>query len=681
MSTSASSSAKQNPSSRFRRFLAQRIKPNAVLQVYLLVCTSLVLVPHLFQQRTVILIFCIALLGWQVMIITRTLSAPMRITRLLLTLTSIVLIFTQPTAMMSQNAGVELLLMMTCLKLFETTSARDTTVTYGLCLFVLLTAFLYNSSIYMWVYSLLVIYAILHSIQFTSSQNTQHKIVLRPDKSLLRIMALGLPLTALVFIVLPRPAAPLWGIPSQGGMAKTGLTEQMSPGAIGQLGDNDSVAFRVKFFGNAPDISDMYWRGPIFTFYNGHTWNEPKFAGSYIRYNQPQKMALPGNADNSTRYHYQVLLNPDNRKWLFALNINDAAPPLTHYTPTDQLLASRAITTSFIYEIDPSKTKIARNEIEPFTRRYLRLPTNFGKQARQLVAQFKTHINKQRPYDRQIVEQALNYFRNNNFVYTRKPAQLLRDPVDQFLFDSRAGFCEHYASAFAFLMRAADIPARIVTGYQGADYNPAQDYYIVRQSNAHAWTEVWIQNQGWTRIDPTRVIPPGRIDRSSINAQQTQDARKRTQHNLLAHPIEMISDYFDLIDYEWGLHVVGFDLQSQIALFKTVQQHLRTILLTVLILVSAFIVVIVLLARRRFKIYDPVARSYQRFCYLFSRRGLSKAAHETPNQFAQRAVQRYPRWKAQIEQVTSLYLQLRYSKTPAIGAIAQLQHQVKALRI
>ena len=664
---------------RIPRFFLDRPSVNLSAQKNLLLCAALVLLPHLFQQRALILTYCIALLSWQVLIAHEKLKPTTRLTRLLLTLMSFALIFTQPASMMSQNAGVELLLMMLFLKLFEAHAGRDVTVTYGLCLFVLLTAFLYNSSIVMWAYSLVAIYALLHSMKRTGSRQRLSMHNLLPDKSLLGLMLRALPIAAIIFIVIPRPSGPLWGIPAHSGMAKTGLTEQMSPGEIGQLSDNDSIAFRVTFKGDAPAPKDMYWRGPIFTFYNGHTWSEPDFIAKNDRFNQPTKLALPPQHSDTKRYDYQVLLNPHNHKWLFTLNSNDAAPAHTHYSPVGQLLAQRPITTTFIYTVNPSRPRLERDEIEPFTRHYLRLPNRFGHKTRHLIEQLKMRTDKTRAYDVQMVQQVLNYFQENNFIYTRKPPLLARYPVDQFLFDTRAGFCEHYASAFTFMMRAAGIPARIVTGYQGAEYNPAQDYYIVRQSNAHAWTEVWLQNKGWTRVDPTTVIPPSRIDRSSIAEKQNQDAKQLKNGYLLSHPLDMIGYYFDAIDYQWDLHVVGFDTQSQSRLFQQLQT--RTALLTLLIVAVLAILVFTIIKWRTTVPRDPANHYYQLFCAKLSRRGYQKAAHETPNDFALRVVRERPQWKILVDNITALYLQLRYSKVPPNNTIDRLRQHVKSLKV
>jgi len=568
---------------------------------------------------------------------------------------------------------------MLCLKQFEAQATRDITVAMGLCLFVLLTAFLYNSSIVMWLYSLLVVYALLRSMKHIESGQSITLSALKPDRTLLRTMAFGLPLAALFFVLIPRPAGPLWGIPAQGGVARTGLTEQMSPGEIGQLSDNDSVAFRVTFKGAAPDIKNMYWRGPIFTFFNGHTWREQAFIENYAAFNLAEKVAFPGNRHYEERYHYQVLLKPHNHKWLFTLSHEDSAPAHTHYSSIGQLLAEHPVTSTYIYEIDPEQPRITRKEIAPYTRRYLRLPSGFGHRTRKLIKQFENNIDRNRTYDVQIAKMALDYFQSNNFIYTRKPPILTHDPIDQFLFNSRAGFCEHYASAFTFMMRAAGIPARIVTGYQGAEYNPAQDYYIVRQSNAHAWTEVWLQHQGWTRIDPTTVIPASRIDRTSITQQQPQDAKQLKHSRLLDHPMELIGYYLDAIDYQWGLHFVGFDTKSQNTLLQWFQDNSIKSMLLILIIAAIFALVSV--KWKRSQPHDAVAHCYQQFCNKLARHGFHKAAYETATNFEQRVIQSNPHWQPRIQPITALYLQLRYTEYSDYSGILRLQQQVKAFRV
>lgn len=676
---SATTQHMANKRKRVLQFFLDRPQSIQAAQKNLLICATLVLLPHLFQQRWLILAYCLALLGWQLLILLNMTRAPTRIVRMLLTLMALALIFTQQRSMMGQNAGVELLLMMLCLKLTEAKTTRDFTVTHGLCLFVLLTGFLYNSSIIMWAYSLLVIYTLLASVKHTVAMRAlpTHRIYL--DRSLLKLMTAGLLLSAVMFILLPRPAGPLWGIPTPAGAAITGLNEQMSPGEISQLGDNNSVAFRVKFKGPAPDINRMYWRGPVFTYFNGRSWREPAFAAKYTRFDKATKPALaPQNADTE-RYHYEVLLNPHNHKWLFTLDSNDAAPPNTHYSAVGQLLAEYPITSTFIYEIDPAQPVMEHDDAAPFSQRYLNLPAVFASRTRQLVAEFKRSIDPSRAYDVQMVLRALKYFRQEPFTYTRRPPRLSKDPVDEFMFNSRAGFCEHYASAFAFMMRQAGIPARIVTGYQGAEYNPAQDYYIVRQSNAHAWVEVWLQNQGWTREDPTMVIPPDRIDRTGMTSQQSQASQQLSRDNLLEHPLQLLGYYLDAVDYQWGRRVVGFDTQYRNRLFTQLQFiPLLPVLLGLIIAIG----LIILLYRNKISTQqDPVNRYYQQFCHKLSRRGFRKAAHESANDFARRIIVERPELRHAVQPVTEIYTQLRYSRTPPRDGIKQLRRQVRSISL
>ncbi len=309
-----------------------------------------------------------------------------------------------------------------------------------------------------------------------------------------------MPLALCVFFFFPRLGGPMWGAPTDS-MARTGLSDRMAPGSVQQLLIDDSPAFRVAFHGIAPPRQNLYWRGPVLSFFDGTTWSRPEY-----------RSARGGTNDlrpSGGTISYQVTLEPSDQRWLLALDVPLTTPDksvrgadmsLVRQTPVDSL-TQYEVTSSTRYTLDADLGERARS-------RMLELPQNVNPRALALAAEWR----KQSSDDNGVIRAALDLFHQKFFYTLNAPELTPRDTVDDFLFETQRGFCEHYASAFTFLMRAAGIPARVVTGYQGGYYNDVGDYWVVRQSDAHAWSEVWLEGRGWVRVDPTAAVSPQRVD-------------------------------------------------------------------------------------------------------------------------------------------------------------------------
>jgi transglutaminase-like putative cysteine protease len=322
------------------------------------------------------------------------------------------------------------------------------------------------------------------------------------------------PIAAVLFVLFPRISGPLWGLPEDAHTGRTGLSDTMAPGQISKLAQDDEVAFRVQFADRVPEPDRLYWRGPTLGHFDGRTWRP-------VRRELADPPAPTVTAPNDTRVlRYRTTLEPHSRRWLFALDLPAElvrAPDLAvSIAPDFTMVSVDPIVARLRYDgaarLDAA---IGLNETRLSLQDWIQLPPGQARRTLEMAARWRTEEQD----EGKLVERALAMFRDNAFRYTLDPPLLADDPVDQFLFETRAGFCEHYSSAFVVLMRALDIPARVVTGYQGAEANPGDDYWIVRQADAHAWAEVWLPGRGWVRVDPTAAVAPERIERGSAGIQ------------------------------------------------------------------------------------------------------------------------------------------------------------------
>ena len=398
-----------------------------------------------------------------------------------------------------RDVGVALLTVMVCLKLMEMSAARDTMVVLLLAYFLVITNFFYSQTIPTALYMLLVVWVItatMIALQHRASRASPARALRHSGALILQ----AVPVMVVLFVLFPRVQGPLWGLPQINAASRTGLSDTMSPGDVSVLGLSDEVAFRVLFENPPAKPSQLYWRGPVLSMFDGQTWH----AGLSLTVNSLEFEAL------GPPLRYTVTMEPHDRRWMFAIDVPRAAPAEGFLTSDMQMRSRRLVRERMRYEIESvPEYRIGVNERTFDLNGAMRLPASVAPRARALAERWK----QESANPREIVDRGLGMFRQQPFIYTLAPPTLGDDPVDEFLFTTRSGFCEHYASSFAFLMRAAGIPARVVTGYLGGEVNPVDGYLVVRQSEAHAWTEVWLAGEGWVRVDPTAAVSPLRVER------------------------------------------------------------------------------------------------------------------------------------------------------------------------
>ena len=564
--------------------------------------------------------------------------------------------------------GSALLAVMAALKLLETRQRRDQFVLLFIAIFLVMSSLLREQYLWSLPYLLLGVFLIMTAWLRVSAVDTEP--VRRSFATGGRLILYAVPLAVAMWIFFPRIATPFWAVPIDTGTATSGLSDKMSPGDISSLSLSDEVAFRVTFPGEVPEPRDRYWRGLVLTIFNGRTWtgNEP-FRG-------------PGAREQVTgigeTIAYQITLEPTRMPWAFALDMPWSWDlPRTFMGPQQQLARYRPIDQRVSYEAESFLEYRTDVDMASFIRnRYLRLPDDSNQRTLELAQQMRADAGSDAAY----VEAVLMKFHEEEYFYTLEPPPLGSDPVDRFLFESRRGFCEHYASAFAVMMRSAGIPARVVLGYQGGEMNPMGGHMIVRQSDAHAWTEVWFEGYGWRRVDPTAAVAPDRIEigRAGSMMGGAASAWGLSAPSALLHQLTLT---LDAMNAKWNEWILGYGPENQdkfMELLGMDDPDWRKMMLTLVGLVVGLILLISLILSWRYRApkRDRAAILYAKF---IKRSGVEPATGETPAVFAARAESDSQIPAHAIDEITDTYLDARYGPSNPL-ALQKLESAIASLR-
>lgn len=569
-------------------------------------------------------------------------------------------------------AGSALLMGMGALKLLETRTHRDGVVVTVVALILVLSAGLDRQELWRLPLFLLVAWMALAAIASMGSVPAAASARLSFRRAG-GAMLFAVPFAVLAFLLVPRLPGALWSMPG-GGQAQTGLSDEMSPGSISDLAVSDAIAFRVRFDDAAPPPAQRYWRGPVLHDFDGNTWRNEQGIAAAPR--QPVEF-LAGRVD------YQVTLEPHGRPWLFAL---DTAQSLqgrrNSRMPDGQFLAALPVTSTVIYEgVSWLRARQAGPLPSTARRRDTRLPQ--GRNPR--TAQLAQDMRAQSADDAAYAAAVMRHFATGGFEYTLTPPQLDYNSVDDLLFNTRLGFCGHFASAFVTLMRAAGVPARVVTGYLGGTFNPVGGYYLLRQSDAHAWAEVWLDGEGWVRFDPTGEVAPGRLQRG---LGELLPATRSATINLVQQTswLRNLRDRWDAAGTWWRERVVNFnsaqqrDLMSALGLGRIDYRGMALLLLAG---VAAWSILLLfwLRPRRPRGRPDELGRLWTRYLAVLARRGMPVAPHEGPEAIRRRAQRAFPAASEPIDHFTRRYVRLRFGPLESAAANGQHAQLVGQLRV
>lgn len=571
-----------------------------------------------------------------------------------------------------RDVGVALLSVMMALKVMEMTTSRDTMVAVLLAYFLVITNFFYSQSIPTALYLLLVVWVITATMIGLQDRVGRPRL-LDIARRAAALLLQGIPIMLALFLLFPRVQGPLWGLPQINYSAKTGLSESMSPGDVSSLSLSDGVAFRALFEHQPEKPAELYWRGPVMWNFDGRTWR----AGLNLT---AQKITVE---KVGPILRYTVTMEPHDRSWIFAIDTPLLVPPDAYITTDRQLLSRRVVRERLRYEMQSTlQYRVDQNESPSTLRMARQLPAGVAPRARALAAQWRAEGGS----DRDIVARALGLFRSQPFMYTLEPPPLGADPVDEFLFQTRSGFCEHYASAFTFLMRAAGIPARVVTGYLGGEINPVDGYLVVRQSDAHAWTEVWLPDEGWVRVDPTAAVSPLRIERGRAAA--VPEAELALLERRSFDWLRQARYAWDAVANTWNQWVLGYNPERQGRLLskfgmKDVSWQDLVIILAVVSGLIILVLSLALLYRINAARPDAIQRAYIAFCANMARRGAVRAPSEGPRDFAARVALQLPELRDAAQRISALYISLRYGDggNERQADLVALRAAVRALRL
>jgi transglutaminase-like putative cysteine protease len=545
-----------------------------------------------------------------------------------------------------RDTASAMLLALLMIKPIELRNVRDARSLVGFGLFALFAAFLLDQGPLTLAFALpaaALAYAALARLADAEigipTAGTDWKNVL----AVLGLFALAMPLTLAAFWLFPRLGSPLWGVPDAA-QAKVGISDRMSPGDWVDVLSDDSPAFRVRFYGPVPPKEDLYWRGLVMWNFDGRTWTQPDW---------PRVFAPAKFASNARPLRYEITLEPTDRPWLFALDLPRAAPDGATLSEDLTLYAGRPIANLQAYEVSSAVPSQFESDLEPGIRDVaLDLPAGYDPRTRALAQKWRGEVGDD---DAAIVRRALTMYRAQ-FSYSLAAPPLGRNSVDEFLFDTKIGYCEHFSSSFTFLMRAAGIPARVVTGYAGGDLNPIGDYWLVRNSNAHAWSEVWLRGRGWVRVDPTAAVSPERVFLRSTGATGGPGGGA-------------LGEFYNVSDWmrhAWNDFVLGFNAMRQksllegfglhdadsgtlIAMFATVSG----ILLTLLVLLQL---------RDRGPRKDPLLRAWARFTARLARARLRKLPHEPALSWSRRVAALLPAQREEVLSLSRRFVDSRYAR-------------------
>jgi transglutaminase-like putative cysteine protease len=604
------------------------------------------ILPHTLRLPAWIALWCVLIWGYQLLLTRVSWPQPGRGVRLLLAAAGILGLLSTYSFRLGPNAFLGLLAVMAALKPFEIRTHRDRMITLFLAYFIVITSLFQSESLavtlYMFV-SVLVTTGVLIRINDPAGS-------LKGDLRLAAvIMAQALPLMAILFLLFPRIQGSLVGLPRPAAGARTGFSERLSPGSISRLVQTDEVAFRAEFEGERPGAGHLYWRGIVFHRFDGRTWRRMA--------DVPEIEGRPGG---ESRISYTIALEPHDRKWLFALDRPAGRPKWSRMYADFTIRNHRPVNRKKYYPM----TAVTRPGKGPRwgVEEALQLPPAGNPRSRGLAKQ----LAKGASGAQDVVKRGLEWLREKDFRYTLRPPTLGEDPVDDFLFDSRRGYCEHYASAYAFLMRAAGVSARIVGGYQGGSVNPYGDYFIIRQSDAHAWVEVWDKSRGWVRVDPTAAVAPERITGGAAAALPEGEWPGSRQTGL-AGWLENLRLGWDAVSTRWEAWFSGYSQLEQRALLKRLGIPLKSWKGPAVILLLVFggiFLVVALYALFQLKPAasekDRVRQCYGKFCKKLARAGIRRRSDQGPASLAADIHRLRPDIAAEAEEILGLYIRLRY---------------------
>lgn len=638
---------------------------------WLLIAFAAVVAPHISRLPIWVSAATLICFIWRIQVHRGLWAFPPRWFKLILAASSMAGLFVGYGSLTGLEPMVALLIIGTSFKLLEMYQRRDALIVIYLAYLIAATQLLFSQTIasgaYLFVMVLLVSTGL---IGLNQSEGYKHPI--RSLRLTTVLLLQALPLMLVLFAVMPRLGA-LWSVPLQKHTATTGVSDSMSPGDFTQLAKSGKLAFRVSFKDTVPEPSQRYWRGLVFSRFDGRTWKQAdpfdyQRDGEVVRWQGDQPKSWESLIETQGKpINYSLVMEPTQQIWLYAL----ATPVLqengTGITRDFGLVSHRPVQKRTQFNLQSYLGYRTEVTLAPWRYQHeTRLPSGYNPETLALARQWRRDASSDSAY----IERVLNWF-NQKFSYTLSPPALGKHSVDDFLLSTQSGFCEHFASSFTVMMRAAGIPARVVVGYQGGELNPYQNYLLVHQFDAHAWTEVWLKGRGWVRFDPTAAVAPERIENSLEQLLNQEEFLSDSPMALVRYRnipwINTLRLQMDRINYAWHRWVLGYNTEIQTDFLRSLLgkvNPLRIALACLLCggLVIAFVAFRLLVTTRKEPI-DPVVKSYQRFCRKLGRLGFVRKKQETPNAFAERVIEKRPDLAEPVRSITVAFQNYLYHET------------------
>ncbi|PTU73627.1 transglutaminase TgpA family protein [Pseudomonas mangrovi] len=643
--------------------------PRAALS-WLLVAQALVIVPHLGHLPIWIVLLWLGCALWRIQIFRMRAAYPNALVKIVLMLIAGFAVYQSRGRLIGLDAGVVLLVAAFILKLVEMRSRRDALVLIFLGFFVVVTAYLFETGPGIALFSLLPVAVLLAAMIGLQSEGQAAK----PWPTLRLaggIMLQALPLMLLLFVFFPR-MGPLWSLPTPSDRGKTGLSESMSPNDIAELSRSDELVFRATFAGTPPPRAELYWRAMTLEHFDGRRWSQAATPASRVDW---QKRGEP--------LRYSVLMQPSEQAWLFALDVAESDEAGVYRMSDYRLQRERPIDRPLLYDVISWPEAVRDSSLSPWQlRRALQLPSQ-GEARSRLWAQ---QLRKAYPEPEALVNEVLANFNREPFVYTLRPPVLGENAIDTFLFDTRRGFCAHYAGAMVFVLRAAGIPARVVAGYQGGEPGPGARTVQVRQFDAHAWVEYWHPQRGWISVDPTFQVAPERIElglEAAVAEEQSflEDSPFSPLRYRQYGWLNQLRLALDELDHGWQNWVLNYQATQQQGLFERLlgKDFQWRLVLALLIGGGLFLGALALLLLKPWRDgLDPAQRLHAQFERILARQGLRRLPGEGARSFADRAARELPAQAAQIRAFSGLYQAQCYAGRSVAPSV--LRHSLKRLR-
>ncbi|MDQ5770959.1 transglutaminase TgpA family protein [Thiothrix subterranea] len=633
--------------------------------IWLLAAQVVVMLPFLFDLPIWLLPVLLFAAGWRLRVLSGAALQPGNVIKALLIVLGIGGLVLSGLKFPSLDAMATLLLLGFAFKSLEVAQRRDALVVIFIGYFLVALHFLYAQSITAALYgmvSMIVLTGALIGVQqsvaeFSAGQQVRFNLRLS-----VFMLLQCLPLMLVIFVFAPR-LPPLWSLPMPTGQAKMGVSDRMAPGDIEKLSQSDALAFRVTFKGRKPAQHELYWRGMVFNHFDGREWRQferdidPQQVQSALLTNyrwQPDALRVQGEP-----IAYEAVYEKTGQPWLFTLTPAVEVEGDVLRGADYRVMARQDLQAPFLLKAVSYPYSQRDLELAPELRQLaLHLPETGDARTRDLAQRLWRETGTEQAY----LDRVLARFRDQRFEYTLKPPTLsASDTIDAFLFESQRGFCAHYAGSFVFLMRAAGIPARVVVGYQGGEWNAAGDYLAIHQYDAHAWAEVWLAGQGWVRVDPTTMVAPSRTEQGLEAAMQAEGSFLADSMFSVRKIVWLngIRQQLDTVQYGWRRWVLGYDGAEQAALLKSLLgtfsvQGVALLMGGLLAAIGLLWLVLLGMTPRRER--EALEHQlYRRFCAALAKRGVLREPGDAPGVFAAQAAEALPAVAGVIREFTQVY--------------------------